>query len=200
MFWWASPAWIENLFHSSPSFLSAAALMFVYKFLNFPVHASVPSKIFILVFLACVSNGFYTIASPVSGAQVNGFLNIIVAILSLSACIQRYLSGEKYALLLLIAVSAPILATLIYYAGNFGLGTRVPDDIFAPAFSLEMLLMSVSLSQRVSKLRRQKLKIEENQSEILSNTKAKAINDLAASISHEVNNPLMIIYGGITVK
>ncbi len=195
LFWYRMPAVLHNMPYATPAFSNIGAALFASAFLRLRLADSKWARAIWLVaglsFLAALANVY----QPEFAAPLNPFLNIFMAILSVSACISCIVRGERYAWFLLGAILCPVLSVASYYLGNHLFKVSIPSEIMTIAFALEMILMSVGLSHRIYVLKRRQRKFKQEQAELLQNSKMRALNNMASGVAHEVNNPLMIIGG-----
>ena len=193
LFWWRISDWISNLPYATPSLSNITAVGFLTSYLRLSWRSSRLAQLLWLAALASLINSIVILFAPILGATPNAILNLIVVALASIACFHKIIQGETHATYLLMAVLAPIFAILTYYTGNLILKVEISDDIIAISFTIEMLLMSVGLSARVANLRQKQYLMEKQQAVLIHQSRLEASNELAASVAHEVNNPLMIL-------
>jgi len=192
-FWWRLPAAFANVPYSFPALANIAAVAFFTSYLRLTWNNSRLAKLSWILAIGSIGVTGLSIYDPIEGARINSFFNLAIATLGTSSCIVRMVQGDRYASYLLVAILFPVMAVFGYYFGNLVLKTEVPDDVIGLSFAFEMLLMSVGLSERVSSLKQRQIKLESQQALLIQQSRLRALNDLAASVAHEVNNPLMVI-------
>jgi signal transduction histidine kinase len=195
LLWGSVSPSMQNLVMVFPGLASVAGAYLAYSFLQLDYKTSTFGKLLLafgLFGLICAPIQFFW---PTIGVSFISVQSLGVAVLGVSACIAEIRKGKRFAALLLIAVSCPVLTIIVYIVGGTIFKVNVPSDIISMGFAAEMLLMSICLSHRIYSLKQEQHKMSAQQAAQMHASKMRAVNDLAGAVAHEVNNPLMIIYG-----
>jgi signal transduction histidine kinase len=115
----------------------------------------------------------------------------------LRAIVKR-LEAERVALLVPMFLEGDLAAVLV-------LGEKLSGEVFAPADIriLEMLMGQMAIALKNARLyqdlKDRMLELQTTQEQLTQSAKLAAIGELAASLAHEINNPLTVILGSSAV-
>jgi two-component system NtrC family sensor kinase len=108
------------------------------------------------------------------------------------------LEEERIALLVPILIEGDLAAVLV-------LGEKLSGEVFAPddIRILELLMGQTAIALRNARLyqdlKDRMLELQATQQQLVQSAKLAAIGELAASVAHEINNPLTVILGSSAV-
>ena len=112
--------------------------------------------------------------------------------------LSRTLEAERVALLVPTFVDGELAAVLL-------LGEKLSGELFSPdeIKILEMLMGQTAIALKNARLyqdlKDRMLELQTTQQQLLQSAKLAAIGELAASVAHEINNPLTVILGSSAV-